>query len=187
MRLREAILQLMIAEGSKRFDEQGVHDTFLLTLRTGIKDDTIKSQIEPLIRRGVDIDDRKLIDEINQITEEEEARRKKREKEARRMMNENKDSNTKDRKSLQVAETNVSNTVANEFLDAVKLLQQSNTELRDEVSSLRKEVNSLKNSGNQNKKFGCNHCKQNNKGDSCRHCFKCGAGDHKIADCPKNS
>ena len=56
-------------------------------------------------------------------------------------------------------------------------------QLKDEVGNLRVEVNNLKNKPPFRR--GCKHCQQNNKGNSCRHCWKCGAGDHKRENCTK--
>ena len=59
-------------------------------------------------------------------------------------------------------------------------------QLKDEVSSLKVEVKNLKNKQSFFKK-GCEHCRSNNKGNSCRHCWVCGAGDHKREVCPKKN
>ena len=35
------------------------------------------------------------------------------------------------------------------------------------------------------RQYGCKEFKKAGKGKTCSHCFVCGAGDHKVVDCPR--
>ena len=206
--LREQVLKAAKAEESTEFDRKGVQEVFLKTVRTGMKDNNVKSQIEPLVKRTSTSSDDDIIKELNLIVSEEEIRRKKLEEEMKRKtasVNEthltsagqNLDTHSSTQNSAVM--NPVQNTMQNPavmnsmqnpagmspFMDVVK-------ELRDEVKCLRVEVNDLREKSergapaNKTKKsWGCDYCKKNQKGHLCRHCFRCGAGDHKIQDCPQ--
>ena len=208
IRLREQVLKAAKAEESTEFDRKGVQEVFLKTVRTGMKDNNVKSQIEPLVKRTSTSSDDDIIKELNLIVSEEEIRRKKLEEEMKRKtasVNEthltsagqNLDTHSSTQNSAVM--NPVQNTMQNPavmnsmqnpsgmspFMDVVK-------ELRDEVKCLRVEVNDLREKSergapaNRTKKsWGCDYCKKNQKGHLCRHCFRCGAGDHKIQDCPQ--
>ena len=158
MELREKIKQASLAEGSIRFDAQGVRDLFLHTVRTGLRDDSIKSQIEPLVRRGASTSDEELIHEVNLVVSEEAERHKKR----------------GDKKKVNVAAASV---------QEQSLVLEMLKDLKEEVKTLREEVNILKK--NSNKRPSCEYCLREGKADDCRHCYRCGSGDHKGFQCKK--
>ena len=80
---------------------------------------------------------------------------------------------------MKVAEVPKGNSPEWEFLSVVKRLESKIDGLTTEVTDLKTKKDP------QGRKYGCEHCKQQGKGNLCRHCFRCGAGDHKINDCPK--
>ena len=168
MELREKILQASSAEGSVRFDAQSVRDLFLHTVRTGLKDDAVKSQVEALVRRGATTPDEELIRELNLVASEEAERKLKR-------------GDTK-KKSVTINETNVND-------DIISAVRGVCKDLKDDVKALREELKTLKESSSapRQRDWGCNYCKSQNRGNLCRHCFHCGAGDHKIQNCTRRN
>ena len=167
MELREKVLLASKAEGSIRYDEELVQALFLHTVRTGLQDDSIKARIEPLVRKGVFTPDETLIQELNLVTSEEAERKSKR--------------GLSGKTKLQVAEANVS--TSNPLLDTVK-------EMSEQIKSRKKDIDELKNRSAPKRftrKKGCDHCAKQDRGDACRHCYRCGAGDHMMRDCKKQS
>ena len=196
-------------------DQETLQDDFLHALRTGLRDSDTKARMGALITRGSKHTDNVIMEKLKEISaEEEEGKLKRGEEEAevgarRAKVNEvsviptvdpaliavisrleqkvdNLDSDLKglrdeeDNPSANVAEVpKASNTAEWEFLSVVKRLETK-------IDGLTTEVNDLKAKKDpQGRKYGCEHCKQQGKGNSCRHCFRCGAGDHKISECPK--
>ena len=183
MLMREEILKASLAESAVRFDPQSVRDLYLQAIRTGLKDNVVKAQIEPLVRRGATTMDTELLLELDHIASEESVRQaklvKEKEKadvcinEAHIMKGNDPDADFCVRKSNPILEV----------VDVVK-------ELKDEVKCLRMEVNDLREKGasaNKKPKYGCEYCIKNNRGSFCRHCFSCGAGDHKRDKCPRTN
>ena len=210
LKLREKLRKAAIKEGSLQFNDEQVRELFLHTLRTGIRDLSVKARIESKIAKGSTVSDAKIITQLEEIAAEEETRLEKVEandalfrtkvkvreisvpdhenvmydvvkelqlelKSLRQDVADMRD--CEDDSVAHINEAVVSSTTDNGLIDLVK-------ELQLELKSLRTDVADLK--ANKSKRtYSCSHCKSNNKGHSCRHCFSCGAGDHKIQDCPK--
>ena len=220
MQLSKKIILAATAEGSIQYTEEQVREEFLHSLRTGLRDVSVKTQIEPLITRGAKITDNEIIKKLRVIASEEAERAAKRDQ-----------TEGTPRKNATVNQTSAIvdsglGEVVRELIEEVRCLRvevcmiksgeetmrvetenhpviptkicngnQSTTsgveeslveivkQLKDEVGNLRVEVNNLKNKPPFRR--GCKHCQQNNKGNSCRHCWKCGAGDHKRENCTK--
>lgn len=212
MKLREKIAIAATAEGSRRYqDADTLQDDFLHALRTGLRDSDTKARMGTLITRGSRATDNVIMEQLKEISaEEEEGKLKRGEEEVeavvkRAKVNEvsavptvdpvlvavvsrleqkvdNLNNELKvlrdDEKSEKVPEVPAVTSPEWEFLDVVKRLETKVDGLTSEVSDLRAQKDNQK-------KWGCEHCKQQGQGSSCRHCFFCGAGDHKIQICPK--
>ena len=212
MKLREKIVIAATAEGSRRYqDEETLHDDFLHALRTGLRDSDTKARMGAFIVRGARTSDNTIMEQLKEISaEEEEGKLKRGEEEVvtstkRAKVNEvsvvptvdpvlvavvtrleqkvdNLNNELKvlrdEEKNDKVPEVAAVNSPEWEFLDVVKRLETK-------VDGLTSEVAELRSKKDTQKKYGCEHCKQQGQGSSCRHCFFCGAGDHKIQDCLK--
>ena len=165
------------AEGSIRYDADLVQSLFLHTIRTGLVDDSVKARIEPLVRKGADTPDDVLIQEVN-IAASEEAERKQKRCHlggARRKVGTS-EVNTRPEPPICDQRSAIQEAMA-------PILSEFKT-MTEEIKTLKQEVNQLK--SKKNFRGGCDHCKKNDKAESCRHCWRCGAGDHMSRQCPKN-
>ena len=207
MQLSKKIILAARAEGSIQYTEMQVREELLHSLRTGLRDVSVKTQIEPFIGRGSTITDNEILKRLRVIASEEKERAAKR----------NESVGTQ---NAVVNLTSADNSVASavkELIDEVRCLRievnvikcgeetrrekdvseiiptsvanvnQSTTAgvdgLVDIVKQLKDEVKSLRvevmNLKNKAKsRKGCEYCNQNNNANSCRHCWDCGAGDH---------
>jgi hypothetical protein len=211
MKLREKIGIAAAAEGSKRFeDKETLRDDFFHALRTGLRDSDTKARMGALITKGSTTSDNVIMEHLREISAEEEESKLKRGKNegevqggARRVkineisvpstvnpvlvavvnrLEKKMDSLNSELKVLRdeeepsegAVETPKANTPEWEFLNLVKRLESKVDGLSTEVAELR-----------TSRRYGCEHCKKQGKGNSCQHCFFCGAGDHKVGVCPK--
>ena len=216
MQLSKKIILAAKAEGSIQYTEAQVREEFLHSLRTGLRDVSVKTQIEPFIARGATIKDNEIVKKLRVIASEEAERLAKLDK-----TESTPKKNVTVNQANAVVDTSLTD-VVKELIEEVRCLRVEvcviksgeelkrepekhplivNTaptasgvdgnlievikQLKDEMSSLRVEVKNLKNQ--QSFKKGCEHCRNNNKGNSCRHCWLCGAGDHKREVCPKKN
>lgn len=170
MDLRERVTMASKAEGAISYNEDLVQSMFLHSIRTGLQDDAVKSRLESFLGKDAKTPDNILIQELNQIASEETERKIKM-----------KDHRSTDQK-VKIAE--VTATSNDKLLETVQQMSQ-------QMLTLQKDLDAMKN----NRQFaprnrfaprrGCNFCtKEGNEG-NCRHCFRCGAGDHRISNCPK--
>ncbi|XP_043970233.1 v-maf avian musculoaponeurotic fibrosarcoma oncogene homolog Gb isoform X1 [Gambusia affinis] len=66
-----------------------------------------------------------------------------------------------------------------ELLDAIRQLQSEMQDIRRLVNDSHLSISKSKPS----RRRGCKHCQENNRGEFCDHCFKCGQGGHLSRGC----
>ena len=168
MKLREQVIEASEAENSMKYNQELVQSLFLHAVRTGLSDDSVRTRMEPLLKKDVMMGDERLIAELNVVASEETERKLKREK-------------IVEKKCIRVAEANVNvQELMNPLVETVKLMSE-------EIKSLREEMGSMKNKSKRwtPKKRGCDYCRLKKKESDCRHCWNCGAGDHMSYNCEK--
>ena len=158
-------------EGNVSYDPKLVHSTFLHTIRTGLRDESVRSHMLPFLSESTIIDDNTLIRELHKAVGEAEERRKKTEK-----------SNEKAKPvKVNVVETSP------ELAAVMKLLQENQNQMKvmqeqvGELLAANPAVKKMK----WKKKGSCSACTAAGKGDSCQHCWKCGDDGHKSPQCTK--
>ena len=171
--IRQLIVVGSQVEGTHSYDPNLVHSTFLHTIRTGLRDESVRSHMLPFLSESSNVDDNTLIRELHKAVAEAEERRKKTEKPAE------KKSNVK----VNAVESSP------ELVTLIKVVQDNQNQmkvLQEQMGELLKLNPAVK----KFKKPGCEACAAANKADSCRHCWKCGDDGHKASEtdkCPKSN
>ena len=196
MGLREKLLNAAESEDWIRYNADQIQEVFLEALRTGLRDDSVKSRIETWIIPGTKASektDSDIVSKLKAIDAEEAIRRDKLEQSR---------SAVSSRPTLKVNEINLpqnntQNAPMSSFESALmdKMNEMSDNmktvkDLSATVEKLEKKMSEMETQRPvqkfNKKKWGCDHCVEN-KRSSCPHCFVCGAGDHKSFDpnCPR--
>ena len=169
--VRQLIIVSAQVEGNAFYDPRLVHATFLHTVRTGLRDESVRSHMLPSLSETNLFDDNSLIRELHKAVGESEERRKKTEKV------------TEKKQSVKVNAVETSP----EFSALLKLVQDN----QNQMTVLQKQMGEMLKANPAvrrfSKKSGCKACAAANKGDSCQHCFKCGEDGHKADKCPNPS
>ena len=166
LEIRQLIVVSAQVEGNAFYDPKLVHATFLHTIRTGLRNESVRSHMLPFLSETNLVDDNSLIRELHKAVGETEERIKKTEK-------------VTDKKHS----VKVNSVETNPDLSALlKLVQDNQTQmkvLQEQMAELIK-----KDTGGKAPfwKPGCDACKANNQANSCRHCWKCGEDGHKAQE-----
>ena len=172
MDLRERVTIASTRDGDIPYDGILVREMFLHTIRCGLRDDAIKLRLDPFLKKTTT--DEVLIQELNQISSQEMERKVKLASATTSRPA------TEDRASVQVNE--VALTAGGEQSSIQDAIQR----LSAQLVAMQKDMDELKNSKQKSfRKRACEHCSTAGKANSCRHCWRCGAGDHRISDCPR--
>ena len=172
MDLRERVTIASTRDGDIPYDGILVREMFLHTIRCGLRDDAIKLRLDPFLKKTTTDD--VLIQELNQIASQEMERKVKLASAA--------NCRPEDRVNVQVNE--VALTAGGEQSSIQDAIQR----LSSQLVAMQKDMDELKSSQSRqrsNRRRACEHCTTAGKVNSCRHCWRCGAGDHKISDCPR--
>ena len=194
--LREKLRNASESEDWVRYNAEQIQEVFLEALRTGLREDAVKTRIEAFIIPGTIASaksDSDIVSKLKAIDAEEAIRKDKMEQSRGAVsrlpvkVNEvNLPNNTQNApmSSFEVAMMDKLNEMSDN-MNTVKDLSATVQKLEKEMSELKTQKPNIVQKFNK-KKYGCDHCVQNNK-TSCGHCFVCGAGDHKSFDpnCPK--
>ena len=171
--IRQLIVVGSQVEGTHSYDPNLVHSTFLHTIRTGLRDESVRSHMLPFLSESSNVDDNTLIRELHKAVAEAEERRKKTEKPVEKKTN----------VKVNAVESSP------ELVTLIKVVQDN----QNQMKVLQEQMGELLKSNPAVKKFkkpGCEACAAANKADSCRHCWKCGDDGHKASEtdkCPKSN
>ena len=177
MDLRERVMVASTGEGDISYDKGLVQAMFLHTIRTGLQDDAIKLRLEPFL--GKTTTDDVLIQELNQISSQEMERKMK--MSGTTPSAQSREATACNRTSATVNEVTVGGDQSS-ILDAIQKMSAQMIAMQKDMDEMR---NAWFNKAKPRHKRACDHCTTAGRADGCRHCFRCGAGDHMIADCPK--
>ena len=185
MELRQKVIIASDADGALKYDPALVNALFTHTVRTGLLDDAVKARLEPFLTEGITVSDELLISKVN-VASSEEKERKAKQTNGRRRVTVN-----------QVAAGEESDDVlASAVASAVSPLLKGMKEMEERLSCLQSDMANMRRGGARGRgrgrggnayggsRFrGCSQCRQQNRGDECRHCWKCGAADHYAYEC----
>ena len=173
LKTRQLIVVGSQVEGNVSYDPKLVHSTFLHTIRTGLRDESVRSHMLPFLSESTMVDDNTLIRELHKAVAEAEEHRKKTEKSHEKA------------KPVKVNAVETSP----ELAAVMKLLQENQNQMKvmqEQVGELLAANPAVKKINSRWKKKGsCQACTAAGKGDSCQHCWKCGEDGHKSPQCTK--
>ena len=152
------------------YSQKLIHETFTRTLKTGLRDVSVRNHIKQFLN-GEPTADEELLMEVNKISLE----------------NEEVESKQKNAVKVQVKSANqvgTSQENTNQITDALKPLVDSLTLLQKQVEELKQ------NRGGKTAKvkdYRCKKCRENNATERCTHCYKCLETGHQAQSCTKSS
>ena len=173
---RQLIVVGSQVEGTVSYDPVLVKSTFLHTIRTGLRDETVRAHMLPLLSDANPVDDNTLIRELHRAVAEAEERLKKMQE--------------LQQQKKAAAKVNVVET-SPELALVMKKLEESQNQMKENQHQMKvmqeQMAELMKKELNKKPPFrkGCDACKASNKSDSCRHCWKCGEDGHKSQECTK--
>ena len=172
IQIRQLIVVGSQVEGNVTYDPRLVNSTFLHTIRTGLRDETVRAHMLPLLSDTNPVDDNTLIRELHRAVGESEERKKK----LLEMQQQQK-------KATATAKVNVVESNS-ELAQVLKQLEEN----RNQMNVVQEQVKELIVANQKKqpwKRKGCQACTDNNKVNTCSHCWKCGEDGHKSQNCPK--
>ena len=171
--------QLLIAgstEDGVTYDTRMAHAIFLNSIRTGLRNESVRTRMLPYLDPAKNISDSVLITELNRAVGEEEERRRKQ-------------GNVDGKKrTLDVGSVDMERDAVQSMLSQLQATTKQLQENQSAMLAMQEQVNELVNlkskleegyRGFVPKK--CKNCQPENK--YCTHCWKCCKGGHKAQDC----
>ena len=173
MGVREKIIKASDnEEGSLMFNVQLIQNMFLRTLKTGLRDPSIKAEVKDILCIGSSDSD--ILTALNRASLEEEQSKLKR-------LNA-----TKKKASVNKLTTSIENdrkeSGNEELKECVKMLTKEMSAMRKEMDGLRKK-DGFRTPARRSSPRGCESCRSTNQGDVCSHCWICGSDNHKSYGC----
>ncbi|CAB4014373.1 Retrovirus-related Pol poly from transposon opus [Paramuricea clavata] len=171
--IRQKILFASKESGSEiTYDSSSVQSLFLHALETGLKDETIRAKLRPLVSK-TDVSDEELIEAMFLAVSAETERSKKF----------NVTSPGKSMKARVSAVQKEDDTEKKEILAAIKQVKTDLSAMQNEMKTLCETVhNQNQNPSTAKPSRKCENCKPT---DECRHCFHCGELNHIARYCRK--
>ena len=191
------------------YSKQLVQNTFLKTVETGLRDETLTTNLRPLLKQS-GITDEELMQSINELATTQAERKAK-------------GNLSSERQRIAAAHAAVADTDGDteKALKAHKIQRQiddNSKQLQAEVKQLKSELESLKRGLLENnqyqpqpaynsnvlgprfqsyrgrgrgqrqfqsryQQYGCRACKERGSGSTCQHCFRCGEVGHVRSEC----
>ena len=166
--MRQLIVVGSQVDGYVSYDPQLAQCTFLHAIRTGLRDECVRTHMLPFLDVTSQVADNRLIQELHKAVAESEERKKK----------------TKPKTAAASAKVSFVETRDSDLAVVLKKLEEN----ENQVKVLQEQVSELL-SSNLNAKKGwkkkgiCDACVAAKK-TVCKHCFKCSNEGHKSSDCP---
>ena len=173
------------AEGNL-YDTKLVHGTFCRTVKTGLRDGSIRAHMRPFLEptSADSTKDELLLREINLASRECDERTTKQKTATLKTIHINQAS-TPDQASSSNSIPE-SSTASSEINSAIKPLMDGLYQLQQQMKSMQDQRNKRQSSSNSFPKLmRCKECKDKNIY-KCTHCFKCGSESHQAKDCSLN-
>ena len=163
--IRQKVIVASEAETSVPYDIGLIQNTFLRSVLTGLRDETLRSHMKPFLNPNKPIDDSILIQEMNKAASEVQEREMKQKQQA-------------SGKRVRV-ETNATDAMS-DFSAALKPLVDSMAAMQSEIAGIKKNIGQREQQWNERRM--CESCREGNK-EFCYHCWHCGKGDHIARFC----
>ena len=188
MGVRERIVKASASDSSGiHYDTKMIQSLFLHTIRTGLNDIAVKSEVKELLRDDETLDE-EILSALNTAALEEHQRKAKTETVAKKRVAIN-EASIRDSRTAG-ASVSAIDELMSPLLDTMKVMKEELKSLRHDVNSMHTQRGGGRGGGRGRGRGGrraCEHCQRDNTGASCKHCWICGAGDHKSFDCTKLS
>ena len=170
------------------YDSKLIDSMFKRTLYTGLREDSIRREIQPLLEREMFVvRDEDLIQKLSVIVAKERERQQKFGRSKARVNSVNTNQNTQN-----PAENNSQGSVSSE-------LKGLKEELMAEIASLRTMIvtapsrdnlgpdDTSESSDRKTRALGCRNCQEKGTGRTCKHCWVCGSDEHFKAGCKQRN
>ena len=185
MRALEIRQKVIIASAAEEdivhYDKDLIHNMFIHSVRTGLRDDSVRSHMKPFLATGHHTRDDMLIREINIASSEimERTNKQKQLTQGQRNINANAVSTHQNQGESQQS-TEMMKAIAS-LAEGLAALGKDMAELKKQSS--RRNTNSSTGTFNRTswKNRACQECQQKNV--VCTHCWKCGAVGHFSKNC----
>ena len=167
IKLRQLLVVGSQLEGHVAYHPQLVQSTFLHTIRTGLRDDAVRTYMLPFLSDTHLVDDNSLIQELHKAVAEAEERKNKTKK------------GEKSAAKVNVIESSP------ELVAVMKKLEENQNQMKvmqEQMKEMLAVYPNLKKNASSWKKPGCQACQNNNTVATCRHCWKCGEEGHKAQE-----
>lgn len=188
MGVRERIVKASASDSSGiHYDTKMIQSLFLHTIRTGLNDIAVKSEVKELLRDDETLDE-EILSALNTAALEEHQRKAKTETVAKKRVAIN-EASIRDSRTAG-ASVSAIDELMSPLLDTMKVMKEELKSLRHDVNSMHTQRGGGRGGGRGRGRGGrraCEHCQRDNTGANCKHCWICGAGDHKSFDCTKLS
>lgn len=183
MQMREKTTAAAVAEGDL-YNSKLVNSTFVRTVKTGLREESIRAQLTPYLSLAKPVDDSVLLREVNvaELENEEKTKKQKRDK----------------RVTIAQATTSAPNfdEALKPILEGMTALQQRLDEMQSKgataaYNSQRESSQNSSNNGERrpaNRRGGqvndwrCRNCRRDDLR-NCWHCYNCGATGHRAVEC----
>ena len=190
MELREKIIMASDADGALKYEPQLVQDMFAHTIRTGLLDEGVRGRLDPFLTEGVRVTDEFLISKVNTASSEEKERQNKQNKAKRVVVNQ-----------VQNTTGAIPGDVQSAVASIVSPVMQGMREMQEKINAIQLDMmNSRRGNvtygrgrggsrggfplSSRGRGWGCQNCRDQNRGFDCRHCFRCGEENHRAYECP---
>ena len=176
--LRQRIVDA--AEAENQFsDPRMIQSAFLQTVKTGLRQESIRTHMSPFLDKSKVTPDAILIAEINNAVSEENARQKKFNAGKKKVHFE-----TSERR-VQVAEISENIGSLKPIMEALLTMSKEMKAMREDMTSMKGNRNNSSKSSKRSRLPVCETCQADGV-KSCGHCFKCSEKGHKAMDCKKD-
>ena len=185
------------------YSTQLVQNTFLKTVETGLRDESLVTNLRPFLRQG-GVTDEELMKHLNDLaTVQAERKAKSFSAPAERQQAAAANAASVDSETVKPQKPKIQKQTTHENESETKTLFAEVRELRSELAELKRNFDGKRlqqaprfqksrgrgrgqyqGQGYYRRKSGCRQCQANGIGNTCQHCFDCGGIDHFRAQCP---
>ena len=178
-----------------KYDPNLVQNMFLHALLTGLRSDTVKSELRPYLQKDSTTDE-ELFEKINLAASQEAERQEKlgnsngktvavkgvMQEEKIQYINQESPSKKKPKEGTLMSDlADIKAGIAE-----IALMKKQISGLQETLSNPhynRPQQHTERRSNNPAQRRGCPQCYQSGTGDNCNHCYKCGSGEHYARGC----
>jgi len=190
-------------DGDDRCSRDIIQHKFLRSIETGLTNDSLKFQIQPLLN-NIRTTDEELIEAVNEAAKLEGERQEKLKRLHAGKPPRIHEFHTDPRseyapamaaqsakepgmamaiRTVKGRESKECQKVNNEVPDTKKLMEELRAEMRQMITAVMEANNKTSSRYREERKRGCKKCREEQVGENCQHCFKCGQTGHFSRGC----